>query len=124
MSRVLFLESVAGVAGDMFAASFLDAGLVTRAELENIPILLGLDDVQVEVTQVVKATMRATHINVGWKSEKWKKAFGGAHSHGAHSHSHSNVVTQSAGADSHWHTHYLELDRFLETSKLDPQTKA
>ena len=33
MSRILFLESVSGVAGDMFAAAFVDAGLVTAAEL-------------------------------------------------------------------------------------------
>ena len=42
MSRILFLESVAGVAGDMFAAAFVDAGLVPMAELAAIPAKLGL----------------------------------------------------------------------------------
>lgn len=64
MSRVLFLESVAGVAGDMFAAAFVDAGLVTAAEVADVPRRLGLAGVRVELTPVIRATMRATHLKV------------------------------------------------------------
>ncbi len=64
MSRILFLESVAGVAGDMFAAAFVDAGLVTAAELAAIPARLGWAGVRVETRDVVRATMRATHLTV------------------------------------------------------------
>jgi uncharacterized protein (TIGR00299 family) protein len=64
MSRVLFLESVSGVAGDMFAAAFVDAGLVTAAEIADVPRRLGLAGVRVELTPVIRATMRATHLKV------------------------------------------------------------
>ncbi len=64
MSRVLFLESVSGVAGDMFAAAFVDAGLVGAEELAAIPARLGLDGVRVEIAPVIRATMRATHLKV------------------------------------------------------------
>jgi uncharacterized protein (TIGR00299 family) protein len=64
MSRILFLESVSGVAGDMFAAAFVDAGLVTAAELAAVPARLGWPAVRVEINPVTRAQMRATHLRV------------------------------------------------------------
>jgi pyridinium-3,5-bisthiocarboxylic acid mononucleotide nickel chelatase len=64
MNRILFLDSVAGVAGDMFAAAFLDAGVVTPDELRAIPAKLGLPEVEVQCTSVIRATMRAMHVRV------------------------------------------------------------
>ncbi|MEY4004789.1 MAG: hypothetical protein RLZZ221_885 [Verrucomicrobiota bacterium] len=64
MSRILFLESVSGVAGDMFAAAFVDAGLVTAAELAAVPARLGWPAVRVEINAVTRAQMRATHLRV------------------------------------------------------------
>lgn len=141
--RILFLESVAGIAGDMFAASFVDAGLVTAAELARVPELLGLEGVRVEITHPIKATMRATHVNVKWDNEKWKAALGVSHGHShvrseRSSESSSSLdfskftsVEDNAGnifshghAQGHWHMHYLELDRFLERSRLDSGAKA
>ncbi|MBI3557098.1 MAG: LarC family nickel insertion protein [Deltaproteobacteria bacterium] len=125
MSRILFLESVAGVAGDMFAASFVDAGLVSVAELLDLPRQLALEGVQIDITRPTKATMRTTHINVGWKNESWKKPLAAFdHTHGgrqAAGHSHANITHPSAAE--HWHTHYSELDRFLGASALDDVTK-
>ena len=129
MSRILFLESVAGIAGDMFASSFVDAGLVTAEELQALPAQLGLEGVVIEITRPIKATMRATHINVKWNSEGWKQVLsakmpknGGL---AAHSHSHSNIARVGAtDSAAHWHTHYLELDRFLADSKIDAVTLA
>ena len=64
MSRILFLESVSGVAGDMFAAAFVDAGLVTAAELAAVPARLGWPALRVEINAVTRAQMRATHLRV------------------------------------------------------------
>ena len=72
MAKALFLESVAGVAGDMFAASFVDAGLITAEELNKLPEMLGLDGVTVEAVGVLKATVRATHISIKCPNESWK----------------------------------------------------
>lgn len=125
--KSLFLESVAGIAGDMFSASFVDAGLIDIEELQVLPKILGLEGVRVEVSNPIKATMKTTHLNVTWTSEMWKQALGGEHSHGGkgHSvhHSHANVLAPQAGK-SHWHTHYMDLDRFLERSKLEDPVKA
>lgn len=60
----LFLENVAGVAGDMFTASFVDAGLVDRDVIQNVPQLLGLEDVQVTLSRRSTAGLVATHLDV------------------------------------------------------------
>jgi uncharacterized protein (DUF111 family) len=62
--RTLYLESVAGIAGDMFTAAFVDAGLVDSADLRAVPELLGWDDVRVEITTTERAGAQATHIQV------------------------------------------------------------
>jgi pyridinium-3,5-bisthiocarboxylic acid mononucleotide nickel chelatase len=136
VSRALFLESIAGVSGDMFAASFVDAGLVTAAELQSLPAVLGLEDVVVEVSHPLRATIRTTHIEVRWTSTAWQRAIVGGHVHSAHdttghshgdSHGHSHGHSHGAGtAESgapHWHTHYVDLDRFLAGSRLDEPVK-
>ena len=62
--KLLLLESVAGVAGDMFTAAFLDAGLVDEEAVRAVPGLLGLEGVEVVVSQRSVAGMRATHLDV------------------------------------------------------------
>ena len=132
MGKALFLESVAGVAGDMFAAAFVDAELVTSEELNRLAAQLGLDGVSVEVSSVIRATAKATHISVKWIDEGWKKTFGHghqddhSHDHG-HSHDHDHKDTNlllGAEAATHWHTHYTGVDALIERSTLDGETKA
>lgn len=135
MSKTLFLESVAGIAGDMFAASFVDAGLVSIEELQSLPSLLNLAGVEVETSNAIKATMKAARIVVKWNDEAWKHAFGKNHSHShKHSHQHSHEhshhhhdqstnILLGEDAHSHWHTHYFDIIRLIENSRLDPQTK-
>jgi uncharacterized protein (TIGR00299 family) protein len=60
----LFLENVAGVAGDMFTASFVDAGLVARDVIQAVPQLLGLEDVEVFLSHRTTAGIGATHLDV------------------------------------------------------------
>ncbi|MFO8174105.1 MAG: nickel insertion protein [Longimicrobiales bacterium] len=62
--RILYLESVAGIAGDMFSAAFLDAGLVGPEEMEAVPRLLGADEVQVKITRSERSGAMATHLDV------------------------------------------------------------
>src|SRR5258708_1000748 len=109
MTKTLFLESVAGIAGDMFAASFVDAGLVSIAELQALPSLLNLAGVEIEESNTIKATMKATHIVVKWKDEAWKHSFGEGHSHNhTHKHDHSHEHTHE---DQHAHEQSHEHDR-------------
>jgi hypothetical protein len=139
MTKTLFLESVAGIAGDMFAASFLDAGLVSIEEFQSLPSLLNLAGVEIEAGSAIRATMKAARIVVKWNDEAWKHAFGKNHAHNnehshadgdAHGHEHSHHhhdqstnLLLGEDAHSHWHTHYVDIKRLIADSKLDQDTK-
>ena len=72
--RTLYIECVSGIAGDMFASAFLDAGLISRQEVEDLPRRIGWPDVKIEVSSVVRATMKATSIDVSAQGESWKQS--------------------------------------------------
>ena len=102
MAKALFLESVAGVAGDMFAAAFVDAGLVSHEELAALPAKLGLTAVEISVENVIRATMRATHLAVRWPQVE-------THLHLDHA--------------AHHRTHYRDIARQLDESALEQPVK-
>lgn len=104
--KTLFLESFAGIAGDMFTAAFLDAGLVDTAAIRAVPGLLGLDGVTVEIDGVQRAGARFTQVRV-LESDSHEGSNGYHHTH----------------ADDHHHHHYSGLVRQLEGSGLDPVAK-
>ncbi len=128
MGKALFFESVAGVAGDMFAAGFVDARLVSVEDLNGVAGQLDLEGVTVEVESVIRATVKATHVRVKWQTENWKKNFGHGHHHDQHHHGHAqehastNLLLGDAAAQ-HWHTHYTDIDALIERSSLDAETK-
>lgn len=123
--NILYLESIAGVAGDMFAASFVDSGLVSAEEIVGLPQQLGLNGVNILISQTIRATMRATHIDVQWaNSEEWiPQLFNHTHDDRPpmqRQHRHSD---QHAHGATHWHAHYRDLKSFLEKAKLPPATQ-
>ena len=122
MAKVLYLDSVAGVAGDMFAAAFVDAGLVTAEELNGLCAQLGLDGVVVETESVIRATVTATKLDVKIVGDAWRSRFPGAGGNGHHSPDNSNLAVGTA-LDSHWHVHYPAIDKFLAESSLDENVK-
>ncbi len=142
MSKILFLESVAGIAGDMFAASFVDAGLVSIEELQALPSLLNLEGVEIEASHAIKATMKAARVVVKWKDEAWKQVFEDhshehkhshdhshertnehSHEHSHHHHDDSTNLLLGKDAHTHWHTHYVDIKRLIAGSRLGPKTK-
>jgi len=96
--RTLYLESVAGIAGDMFTAAFLDAGLVTADEIQAVPGQLGANDVRVEIRASEKAGAMATHVEI--------------------------VLPEGHDTSGHRHYHYPALVRQIEESTLSEGAKA
>lgn len=125
MSRILYLESVAGVAGDMFAAAFVDAGLVSVEELARLPGQLGFAGVTIEARPVLKAAIRATHLRVlataGPETQPWGHAHGGTGAEPV-GHVHESTETHLVvdAPAQHQHTHYVDIDRRLTDSQLPP----
>lgn len=113
MSRTLFLESVSGVAGDMFAAAFLDAGLVSAADLASVPARLGLPGVRVETRRVIRAQMQATHLRVVGPGAGAPPGAAPARDP-AEDETHL-VIDAPAG---HVHTRHADIDRRLATADL------
>ena len=61
--RVLYLDCVGGLAGDMLLAALVDAGAPAET-LERLPTQLGLDGVRVSITRVHRQGIAATRVEV------------------------------------------------------------
>ena len=72
-NAVLFIESIAGIAGDMFSAACVDAELVTARELQDVPDHLGFEGVSVRFTRVKRAHLAATHMEVLCEEGAWTR---------------------------------------------------
>jgi pyridinium-3,5-bisthiocarboxylic acid mononucleotide nickel chelatase len=129
MSKALLLDSVAGIAGDMFAASFVDAGLVSIDELNGLPRRLNLDGVRIERHAAMAASVTATRISVVADNDSWKAHFSGVSGHSDHHEHHgsdhhyghnTNLTSRDSG---HWHAHYRDIDRVIGESDLEDTTK-
>jgi len=101
--HALYLESFAGIAGDMFSAAFLDAGLVDPEAIRAVPRLLKMTGVEVEITDTQRAQARFTKVRVALPQ--------GSDEGGDHHHGHGK---------GHHHHHYSALVRQIEDSDLEP----
>ena len=122
MSRVLFLESVSGVAGDMFAAAFVDAGLVPAAELAALPTRLGLAGVTVQTRSVVRATMAATHLTVSSPDLPTTVPFDRAALRPDPAEEETHLIVDPPAA--HTHTRHADIERQLAAADLPEGVRA
>ncbi|MBV9242832.1 MAG: LarC family nickel insertion protein [Acidobacteria bacterium] len=122
MSKILYLDSVAGVAGDMFTAAFVDAAVVSLEELNSLAGRLGLEGVEIITEKVLRASVQATRLSVNIVGDGWRSRFPGATGHSHHHHDNSNLALGTA-YDRHWHVHYPEVDKFLAESSLAMDVK-
>ena len=65
MTRHIHIEMIGGLAGDMFLAAALDAGLVDKEALQEQLSRVGLGPIRVEEETVRRHGMRATHVRFG-----------------------------------------------------------
>lgn len=104
--KILYLDSIAGIAGDMFTASFIDAGLVTLDELNHLGQQLNIANIQVSLSETLRAHMRGTHIDVSYDQAAWDHYF----SHETEQHDHEHVP-------------YYKLDELISESDLSNEVK-
>lgn len=66
-NRHIHLDLVGGLAGDMFLAGALDAGIVDRQDVQAALRRVGLGPVEIEVERVQRGAIEGTHIRFqGW----------------------------------------------------------
>lgn len=101
MSRVLFLEPIGGIAGDMFLAAALDLG-VSQAALEAALAPLKPLGWRFEVSKASRHSIAGTHVDVVLESDH--------HPDHGHDHGHGRA--------------WREIRALIEASALDPTVKA
>jgi len=86
--KIAYLDCSSGIAGDMFLAALLDAGLITAQHLSEGLSQLGLGPARVHTEKVMRQGIAATHLRF------------------------------EAGSDSHDHRHWSEIRTLIEHSPL------
>jgi uncharacterized protein (TIGR00299 family) protein len=92
--KIAYLDCFSGIAGDMFLAALLDAGLVPAPFLSEKLSQLGLGPVRVHTEKVVRQGITATHLRFETSSEP------------------------------HEHRHWSEIRALIKRSSLAPAEKA
>ncbi len=73
--KALYLESVGGIAGDMFTAAFLNAGIVDLREMNNILEILNLPDVSISLEETRRRGIPCSYLEVKVATDAWKQRF-------------------------------------------------
>ncbi len=103
--RVLHVEPFSGMAGDMFMAALIDAGL-DQARLETALAGLGLDSFRLDRRQVMRGAIRATKMDVvirGADGRERRERRDQDHATGRHHHEHPH---HPGGDDQDPHHHH------------------
>lgn len=109
MMKILFCDNIAGIAGDMFAASFLNAGLVSEDEVKSFPGKLGFNNIEIKIEKTARAFISAHQLEVVSKSKyKIQK--------------HSSSLSLSHSHD-HDHNPYLKVIDKIENADLEIEVK-
>lgn len=119
---LLKIEAFSGLSGDMFLGALAD---LTNAydELEQLPQMLHLENVEVKITKVEKAGIACKHIKIldhnNYSSDKHHQD----HSH-SHEHHHEDTHIDHSHAGGHApHRHLKDIEKIIEESDLTDNAK-
>ncbi len=111
MTRLIHLEPIGGIAGDMFVGACLDAGLVTLEELADITKKL-VPDVTLEAQREARSSISGTKFTVrlaDGSTEEPDQPIPPIHEHNhghSHGHEHSHEHSHEHGHGHHHHHHH------------------
>ena len=71
---ILYIEALSGVSGDMLLGAFLDLGVPVEV-LNEAWSALGIDNYEIEISEVTKAGLRALRCRVHTEEDKGPRAW-------------------------------------------------
>jgi pyridinium-3,5-bisthiocarboxylic acid mononucleotide nickel chelatase len=121
--RILFLEPVGGIAGDMFLAAAIDLGVDVKA-LESGLRSLALSGWRLDLKRDARHSIGGMHLTVSDSSTG--VAAQSAHQGHNHRHepAHHHEHEHAHGHDEHAHRSYVDIDKLIEHSQLPERAKA
>ncbi len=102
---ILKIEAFSGLSGDMFLGALAD---LTGAydEIVQLPSLLGLNNVEVKITEVEKAGIACRHIKIlDHNTYQIRQNHTHSHDHGDHEHDHTHSHAHEHHHHDHTHVH-------------------
>ncbi len=129
MKRILYIDPIGGVAGDMLCAALLNAGLDENKWRQGLEALPWTEEVSIERSAVMRGVFSASHISVKPKQSHHIIApiqpphghhHGHHHGHG-HSHTHHTVQPANGPAPVAWSEHhrgFTEIVQLIQTAPL------
>ena len=131
--RILYIDPIGGLAGDMLCAALLDAGLNETMWREALNQIQWNEDANIICTKVMRGVFTATHLDIkpsasSHSSTTTESGHGHHHTHGHHSHTHAVHHTTTPSLNPHlgpspmpWSEHqrgFTEIAQLISTSAL------
>ena len=136
--RILYIDPIGGIAGDMLCAALLDAGLNEAQWRQHLDLIPWNEEAQIVRSHVIRGVFAATHINItpttSDESLTPSSKHEHPHTHGHHSHTHavhpSNPTmhrkTHSGPQPTPWSNHhrgFTEISELISNSPLPTRVK-
>ena len=122
--KVLYLDCFSGISGNMFLGGLLALGF-PESELRGMLASLNLEGFSLDVEQVQKKGIAATHLDVRLHHHEHahhhhQQQEQSVHGHGHHSHAAAEVKVPEPRHHHHEHRHLPEIETLLQAASLPP----
>jgi uncharacterized protein (DUF111 family) len=122
MMKILYIDGMFGIAGDMMVAALIDLGVPFEHIKEQINALALPEAVDIRTEQILRRGMRGNRFIVSIEGEDG--ATQPVYHHHDHHHHHHHHDNHHDHHHSHEHRRYAEIRSLLDTSPLNPEVRA